>query len=109
MFLLSPFLTILQIFVVTSFETNHKKETGYFRKIYESSLLHKFIRVFILTFQYISLPVFTSVAIKLVSGNKGFEDDGCIILGTLILILVPIIYLIGEYHLLEIIDKNDRL
>jgi len=27
--------------------------------------------------------------------------------GTLVLILVPVVYVLGEYHLLEIIDDND--
>ena len=108
-FLLSPFFTILQIFIVTAYESRNRKEIGYFRKIYESSLLHKFIRVFIFTFQYISMPVFTSVAIKLVTGNDDISNNAGIILGTLILIMVPFVYLIGEYHLLEIIDENDRV
>lgn len=94
-FLMSPFFTVLQIFVVTACESNLKKEIGYFRKIYESSLLHKFIRVFIFTFQYMSMPVFTSVAIKLDTRNDEKNNSAGIILGTLILILVPFVYLIG--------------
>jgi hypothetical protein len=100
MLLLSPFFTVVQIFVVTACESNQKKEIGYFRKIYESSLLNKFIRVFIITFQYISMPILTSVAIKLVNGNNGQNDSIGIIIGTMMLILVPFVYLIGEYHLL---------
>jgi hypothetical protein len=43
-------------------------------------------------FQYISMPIFTSVGIKIVGTDT--------ILGTIILILVPLVYLVGEYHLL---------
>jgi hypothetical protein len=44
------------------------------------------------------MPVFTSVAIKLVSHTG--KDGGEVALVMLILILVPFVYLIGEYHLL---------
>lgn len=85
----------MQIFILTAFETNHKKEIGYFRRIYESSLLHKFVRVFIFTFQYMSMPVFTSVGIKLLITDAGLDDTFGTSIGIVILILVPIIYLVG--------------
>jgi len=46
-----------------------------------------------------SMPVFTSVGIKLI-GDDTLDDQPSIIIGTIILIFVPLIYLIGEYHLL---------
>jgi hypothetical protein len=54
-------------------------------------------------FQYISMPVFASVGIKIISSVGGET-----ILGTIILIFVPLVYLIGEYHLLEIMDETNR-
>jgi len=52
-------------------------------------------------FQYVSMPVFTSIAIKIMAPEWGLTGT---IFGTLILILVPVVYLIGEYHLLEIFN-----
>jgi len=62
--------------------------------------------VFIATFEYVAMPVFTSVGMKLTMSEM---EDGTanVTVGTLVLILVPIVYVLGEYHLLEIIDDND--
>lgn len=73
--------------------------------------MHKFIRVFMATFEYLSMPVFTSVGIKLVilNGQSSAAQDATYVpIGTLILIMVPIAYVLGEYHLLEIVDESDR-
>lgn len=73
--------------------------------------MHKFIRVFMATFYYLSMPVFTSVGIKLVNLNAhaALADDPTYVpIGTLILIMVPIAYVLGEYHLLEIVDESDK-
>lgn len=62
--------------------------------------------MFIATFEYVAMPVFTSVGMKLTMSEM---EDGTanVTVGTLVLILVPIVYVLGEYHLLEIIDDND--
>lgn len=62
--------------------------------------------MFIATFEYVAMPVFTSVGMKLTMSEM---EDGManVTVGTLVLILVPIVYVLGEYHLLEIIDDND--
>lgn len=62
--------------------------------------------MFIATFEYVAMPVFTSVGIKLTMDDVG-DGMANITVGTLVLILVPIVYVLGEYHLLEIIDDND--
>lgn len=105
--LLSPVFTALGMFLVTALEDRHKKEICYFKAKYQSSLIHEANRVFIALFQYLFMPIFTSIGIKLASASQ--SDQASVIIGTIILILVPLVYLVIQYHMLQIMDQDNRM
>lgn len=94
--LFTPFLITAQIILGTFFSSENVSAIGHYRRIYESSILHKFIRVFIFLFQYISLPIWTSVGIKMFILESQSEDaQNEVAFGTVILIMTPLAYIIG--------------
>lgn len=69
----------------------------------EESLYFKPLRSFLSVYQYIYLPVATSLAVYCTQSNSGGKLQEIILYcGVVTLVICPIVYLIGEYHFLEV-------